>query len=118
MNDDSKDFQKKLAYTQIYYGGIIAIGCTFLAIGVSILILSLSVLDDLVTNGDSILNLDALNSLSQFFAIIGAILIVFGLSAPTLRWSKAKEKNKNSDCCTACDNPLPCPIHENKSSPI
>lgn len=75
-----------------------------------------------ISNSSSILNLTILNSWTELFVYSGLFLILVGFGLGFLLQFPKTKKEQKEGYCTACPssnpNPLPCDIHENKSSPI
>lgn len=71
----------------------------------------------IVTKNATILNLDTLNLITLIFLIAELVVIVISFGITLIFFSPRIKNNKKNSYCTACDNPLPCLIHENKSAP-
>lgn len=110
-NEDEHNFQRRQTQDSIIFGGIITVGSTVFAIGATLWILSLTVLDQIVANQTTVINLDGLNRLTLIFLSCGLVTIILGFSLPMIPLRNKTKKNKESEMCN-CQNPiLCCPIH-------
>lgn len=95
---------------------------TLISNGTTTSFISNSTSINIVTKGTTILNLDLFNNITQIFLIFGLATIIISFSITLIFFSPRIKKTKNNFYCTGCSssdpNPLPCDIHENKSSPI
>lgn len=122
MDDESREFQKEIARTQTWSSAIITVDEVSFGIGASMWVTAYTIIGTASTLKEEapfLLNLvNFFNMLGQFFVYIGFVAIMMGFLIPMyLLRSKSKKDKINSNTCF-CGNALPCPIHENKSSPI
>lgn len=112
MSDNSKNYSSnELALNQILAGGLITLGSTLFSIGVTIWVLSLTVLDKVVFKENTVFNLDNITQLSHVFIIIGIPILIIGFCLPMYLLRDTSEKKKKSESCN-CGTSLRCPIHD------
>ena len=121
MDDESKEFQKKLAWTQIWSSAIITLGGVSFGSGISMWITVWTLIGTASTfDGESkfLLSLvDLFQRLGPLLALFGIVAILIGFIIPMLQlWPKPKKNTDHNTC--HCGNKIPCSIHENKSTPI
>ena len=111
MSKTSDDSSKELALKQIIAGGLITLGSTLFSIGVTIWVLSLTVLDKVVFKENTILKLDGLTQLSDILMIIGLPIILLGFFVPMYQLRKNPQNIKRIRTCN-CGTVFRCPIHD------
>lgn len=122
MDDESKEFQKGIARTQIWSSAIITVGGVSFGIGASMWVTAYSIIGTSSTLKDEVPFLLSLvnffNMLGPVFTYTGFVAIMCGFLIPMyLLRPKSKKKQMLPETCY-CGNTLPCSIHENKSSSI
>jgi len=92
-DNDERRFQKKLAWEQIRYGGLITIGATFFAVGATLILTSWSLFPNITSGNEpeffsSLMNL--FGNLALVYSIIGVILIGIGSTVPRHKYGSLK----------------------------
>lgn len=102
--EDSVEFQKRIARIGVWSSTTVGFGGVLLGIGVSMLFTTSS-----LSGTPNLINL--FNTLGLTFTMIGFLLIMFGFLYSMYLLRKKSQKSKPEPTICHCGNKLPCRIH-------